>query len=125
MDAAEASRIISKAEGGDTSGSTPNGASPTSAMDAAMHGSGAPATSTDSGNPVTVNLEAGMMTGEDSSDDKPPPAGWDDHKEDKESSAKASDLPDHMPSSPAENTAADAATSDTSSSSQSPTDTES
>jgi cathepsin E len=125
MDANEASRIISKAQGGGSPTDPNSGGSPTAAMDAAMNGRTPAMTS--GPDPVTVNLDAGMMTEESGGDDQPPPAGYDDHTEDAKSTSDAApvktdnvpDVPDHFPSSPAESTAADASASETSGSSES------
>jgi len=93
MDSNEASRIISKAEGGDpgSSASLSAGGSATTEMNTAMNGGSSPAGS--SGPQVTVSLDAGMMTGdssgEASDDDRPPPSSYDDHTEDVTTTAAA------------------------------------
>jgi len=108
MDAGEASRIISKAEGGGEMSST--GASPTASMDAAMNGGGSPAASSGS-SPVSVSLDAGMMTGDSSGDDDQPAphSSYDDHTDDATTTTTttaAADVPDHFPGSQAENAVA-------------------
>merc|ERR1719235_2688331 len=89
MDANAASQIISRAEGGDATTSTvESGGSPTAAMDAAMYGGGSSATQSGP-TPVTVSLDAGMMTGDSSGEDQPAPKGYDSDTEDVKSTTDA------------------------------------
>jgi len=117
MGAGEAERIISKAEGGDAA--PLNNGNPMAAMGDALNNR-AP-TSAASSPQVTVSLEAGMMTGDNSGDDQPPPSHTEDSPTTTDAAPVKEDMPDHFPSSSqATDTlgAADASASDSTGSSQ-------
>jgi hypothetical protein len=96
MDANAASQIISKAEGGGATTSTESGGSPTAAMDAAMYGGGSSATQ-NGPTPVTVSLDAGMMTGDSSGDDQTAPKSYDSDTEDVKSTTDAAPVKEAGP----------------------------
>lgn len=112
MDTNEASRIISKAEGGDAASSFTNEGSPSASMDAAMKGG----SSRSGPDPVTVSLDAGMMNGDSSGEDQRAPAGYDDHTDDVQSTTVAApvkdDSPDNSFAYPAEKTSGVSSSSD-------------